>query len=268
MTNTSRTIFFSGIGGIGMSALAQLLHDQGDTVLGSDRSESPVTELLAEKGITVIIGQDGDNIGEDIDVFVYSAAVLDDNPERMRARELSIPEFSYFEMLGQVSETHRTVAVAGTHGKTTTTGMLARILSDAGAEPTAVVGSIVRDFGSNYLPGSSDLFVAEACEYRRHFLTLTPEVLVITNLEFDHSDYFTDLKDVQQAFRSFIEKVPAHGVIVTDTEHPNIAPLLVGVKAKIVNYTSEPAYSLQLPGEFNTMNARAAAAAAKAVLPT
>lgn len=252
-----------------MSALAQLLHERGDRVFGSDREESPVTELLRKKGIDVSIGQDGSAVDDTIDMLVYSDAVYPDNPERMRAKELGITELTYFEMLGSTSVMLRTIAVAGTHGKTTTTAMLARILRDNGANPSAIVGSIVRDFESNYLApvGLSDLFVVEACEYKRHFLNLTPEILVVTNLEFDHSDYFDDLKDVQSAFRELMEKVPEQGTIVADVEHPNIAPLLAGLSCNIVDYTQEPAYPLRLPGEFNLMNARAAASAAKVVLP-
>lgn len=247
-----------------MSALAQLLTDRGDSVTGSDRTESPVTRMLEEKGIKILLTQGAQNVPADTTLVVYSAAVPADHPERVRAQELGIGEVSYFEMLGRVAESKRTIAIAGTHGKTTTTGMLARILMDAGASPTVVVGSIVSDLGSNYVRGGSDLFVVEACEYHRHFLNLTPTVLVITNLEFDHSDYFHDLSDVQDAFRSFIQKVPAEGFIVTDTENPNIAPLLEGVAATVIHYPSEPAYPLKLPGEFNVMNAKAAAAAAKA----
>ncbi len=252
-----------------MSALAQLLHERGDHVFGSDREESPVTELLRKKGIEVTTTQDGSMVTDAIDMLVYSDAVCPDNLERVRAEELGITQLSYFEMLGSASVMQRTIAVAGTHGKTTTTGMLARILRDNGANPSAIVGSIVRDFGSNYLApvGTSDLLVVEACEYKRHFLNLTPEILVVTNIEFDHSDYFDDLKDVQSAFRALMEKVPHEGTIVTDVEHPNIAPLLVGLSCAIVDYTQEPAYPLRLPGDFNLMNARAAARGAKVVLP-
>ncbi len=263
----TRTVFFSGIGGIGMSALAQLLKGKGDTVYGSDRDESPVTELLTRAGIEVIIGQQEGNLREGTDLLVYSAAVHEDNPERMKATELGIPQMNYFELLGSVSREFRTVAVAGTHGKTTTTGMLAALLRDVGVQPSAVVGSIVQDFGSNYLAGESDLLVVEACEYQRHFLELSPEVLVITNLEFDHTDYYHSLEDVQSAFRALIEKVPEDGAIITDVEHPHIAPLLAGVRARVIDYAQEPAYTLALPGEFNQLNARAAAAAAKAVVP-
>ena len=262
---------FIGIGGIGMSALAQYFKDQDVVVTGSDREESPVTELLEKKGMRIVIGQKAENVPTGADMAVYSDAVPEDNLERARARELGIPQLSYFEMLGGVSKGKKTVAVAGTHGKTTTTGMLAKILGDAGASPTAVVGSIVKDFGSNYLHGDSDIFVVEACEYRDHLLELSPHVLVITNLEWDHTDYFPSLEALQDTFRKAIDKVPAEGIIVTDPNNRNIAPLLrqgYAGQARIIDYTKEPAYELRLPGEFNQNNARAAAAAARAVLPS
>jgi len=263
-----KKVHFVGIGGIGMSALAQMLKHEGAEISGSDRDVSPVTEMLESKGISVIIGQKAENVPADADIVVYSDAVPEDNSERARARELGIVQLSYFGMLGKVSVGKRTIAVAGTHGKTTTTGMLASILKDAGAEPTAIIGSIVKDFGSNYVAGKSDFFVVEACEYRDHLLELSPLVLVINNLEWDHTDYFLSLEALQETFRKAIERVPADGTIVTDPSNPNIAPLLVGVKARIVDYTKESAYELRLPGEFNQMNARAAAAAARVVLPT
>lgn len=253
-----------------MSALAQYFHDQGVAITGSDRSASPVTELLKQKGIRVIIGQKAENVPEDAGMVVYSDAVVDGAEgfvERERARELGIPELSYFKMLGQVSLGKRTIAVAGTHGKTTTTGMLARILRDAGASPTAIVGSIVKDFGSNYLHGDSNLFVVEACEYRDHLLELSPQILAITNLEWDHTDWFPSLQALQETFRKAIEKVPTDGYIITDLGNENIAPLLAHANAKVVDYTNEPEYSLRLPGEFNVMNARAAAAAARIAFP-
>jgi UDP-N-acetylmuramate--alanine ligase len=261
-------VHFIGIGGIGMSGLAQYLQHEGMVVRGTDSESSPVTELLTSQGIDVIIGpQVAENVAMDTDLVVYSDAVKETNPERMRAKELGIAELSYFGMLGHVSEGKRTIAVAGTHGKTTTTGMLTRILKDAGAMPSAIIGSIVADFGSNYVTGESNLFVVEACEYNRHFLNLTPHVLVVTNLEFDHTDYFTSLEDVQDAFRTLMERVPENGAIITDTENEHIIPLLEGLAAPIVHYPSELAYSLRVPGTFNQMNARAAAAAAKAIVP-
>lgn len=275
-SNTFRKVHFIGIGGIGMSALAQMLAEQGVVVSGSDRAASPVTELLESKGIEVVLGQKAENVPLGADVVVYSDAVPESNPERARATELGIPQFSYFEMLGKVSEGpstgsgqgRRTIAVAGTHGKTTTTGMLAKILQDAGAEPTAIIGSIVKDFGSNFLQGNSDLFVVEACEYRDHLLELAPQVLVITNIEWDHTDYFPSLEALQETFKKAIARVPAEGAIVTNPHDANIAPLLAAAKAQIVDYTKESAYELRMPGEFNQSNARAAAAAARVVRPS
>ncbi len=267
-----KKVFFIGIGGIGMSALAQYFKDQGVVVTGSDRDPSPkVHDVLGAHGISVVIGHHPDNVPADASLVVYSDAVVEGSEgfvERLRARELDIKEQSYFEALGEVSKGKRTVAVAGTHGKTTTTGMLAKILKDAGASPTAIVGSLVKDFGSNYLHGDSDIFVVEACEYRDHLLELSPEILVITNLEWDHTDWFPSLEALQATFKKAVERVSAHGAIVTDPNNPNIAPLLASAKARIVDYTKEPVYELRLPGEFNQQNARAAAAAARAILPT
>lgn len=261
------TYFFTGIGGIGMSALAQMLAAEGNHVSGSDRDDSPVTGLLREKGIHVEIGQKAENLPEDLNLLVYSDAVGEDNPERMAAQERGIAQLSYFQVLGRLSSGKRTVAVSGTHGKTTTTGMLAKILRDADESPSAIVGSIVQDFGSNYLPGESDFFIVEACEYRDHLLELAPEILVITNLEWDHTDYFPTLAALQATFRKAIQRVPSNGYVVTDPENPNIQPLLENITATVIDYTQEPAYSLRLLGAFNQNNARAAAAAARLVAP-
>ncbi len=212
-----------GIGGIGMSALAQLFKYQGKEVSGSDRSDSPVTMMLAEKAIKVWIGNDGCNIPASTELLIYSDAVPSNNLERTRAKEMKIREMSYFEALGAVTKDSRTIAVAGTHGKTTTTGMLAKILQHAEKKPTAIVGSIVRDFDSNFLPGNNELFVVEACEYRDHVLKLSPEILVITNIELDHTDYFPTLEALQETFRKAVNRVPANGIIVTNQSDPTIA---------------------------------------------
>ncbi len=250
-----------------MSALAQFLKHEGAIVAGSDREKSPVTDMLEQKGIIVMVPQKAENVPGDADFVVYSDAVPEHNSERTRARELHLKEFSYFQMLGDISKRKRTIAVAGTHGKTTTTGMLTKILVDAKRSPTAIIGSIVRDFDSNYVSGTSNLFIVEACEYRDHLLELSFEILIITNLEWDHTDYFPSLKALQTTFQKAINRVPAHGVIITNPTQPNIAPLLEKAKAKIIDYTKEPAYTLTLPGAFNQENARAAAAAAHALYP-
>ena len=234
-----------GIGGIGMSGLAQLLAHQGKSVSGSDREESPTTEMLVRKGIKVLIGQDAANVPVDTELVIYSDAVHTDNLERVRAEGMRIRQLSYFEALGEVSRSMRTIAISGTHGKTTTTGMLAKILHDAQIAPTAIIGSIVRDFESNFLAGKPDLFVVEACEYRDHVLKLSPEILVINNIELDHTDYFPDLEALQKTFHIAAEKVPAHGYIITDPHDPNIAPILQGVMATVIDYTQVEVPELQ-----------------------
>lgn len=269
--NATKKIHFVGIGGIGMSALAQYYADHGDTVTGSDREASPVTELLEKKGIAVVIGQKAENVPEDAELVVYSDAVVEGAEgygERLRARELGIRERSYFQALGAVTVEKKAIGVSGTHGKTTTTAMLAAILKMAGESPTAIVGSVVKDFGSNYLHGDSDTLVVEADEYKAHLLELSPTILVITNLEWDHTDFYPSLAALQETFRTAISRVPESGAIITDTKNSNIAPLLSSARARVVDYNeSEPVYALLVPGAFNQMNARAAAAAARLAAP-
>jgi len=267
----AKNIHMIGISGVGMSALAQLLAHEGKRVTGSDNAWFPTLTAVEKLGISVPIGYATSNVPKDVELAIHTDAAHMDNVERAEVARRGIPDISYFNALGEVSKGKKTVAVAGTHGKTTTTGMLAAILRDAGASPTAVVGSIVKDFGSNYLAGDSDLFVVEACEYRDHLLELSPWVLVLNNIEWDHTDYFKSLEALQETFRKAIEKVPADGAIITNPSDKNIAPLLrqgYAGQARIIDYTKEPAYTLRLPGEFNQMNARAAAAAARFVLPT
>lgn len=269
MTSLSKynNIYFIGIGGIGMSALAQLFKHQGKNVSGSDREESPVTQLLAHKDIAIHIGQEKNNIPANCDLVVYSDAVPEENPERQAARAQNIPELSYFEALGEISKKVRTIAVAGTHGKTTTTGMLAKILQFADKKPTAIIGSIVQDFGSNFLAGTNDLFVVEACEYKDHLLKLVPEILIITNIELDHTDYFPSIEALQETFRKAIAKVPQEGCVVANPYDPVVAAVLTEAKAPIIDYTTQTVPALKQIGEFNRENARAAKAAARAAFP-
>ncbi len=262
-----KKIYMVGIGGIGMSALAQLLVRKGVEVSGSDRDVSPTIELLEAEGITVHIGHSAEALPDDTELLVYSDAVPKDGPERTKAHGKNIPEKSYFAMLGHVTEGVRTIAVAGTHGKTTTTGMLAHILKECGEHPSAIVGSIVRDFGSNYLSGRDDLLVVEACEYRDHLLELSPEVLVITNLELDHTDHFPNIAALQETFKKAVARVPASGAIIANPHDATVAAVLTVAQAPIIDYTKEFVPELPLIGEFNKENARAAKAAARAAFP-
>jgi UDP-N-acetylmuramate--alanine ligase len=256
-----------GIGGIGMSALAQLYASKGIHVSGSDRGESPVTDLLHSRGITVYVGHDALHLPAETSLVVYSDAVPADNPERAVARERGIRELSYFSALGEATQEGTSIVVSGTHGKTTTTAMLAKILIDTGRNPTVIAGSILSEHGSNFIAGRPDLFVIEGCEYRRHFLELHPTVLVITNIELDHTDYFRDLADMQNAFREVIARVPQQGTIVTNTESAAIRSVIADVSVKKVPYQEVQVPTLLAMGTFNIQNAQSAKAAAYAVDP-
>jgi UDP-N-acetylmuramate--alanine ligase len=255
---SNKHIHFVGIGGIGMSALAQLFLSQGHTVSGSDRDASQVTDLLEEKGATVHIGHTASCVPEQVTQIIYSDAVPDDNPERAVARERGVETQSYFEALGEATKTGTSIVIAGTHGKTTTTAMVAKVLIDAGKEPTVIAGSILTEYGSNFVEGKNDLFVIEGCEYRRHFLELHPDVLVITNIELDHTDYYSDLADMQDAFKSAIHLLPHDGLLVTNTTSKTIAPILHDIPHDTIPYQHIDVPPLQVAGEFNEENARAA----------
>ncbi len=242
-------VHFIGIGGIGVSAIARMMLAAGQTVTGSDQSESLVTEELAKLGATIFGHHHADNVSADVDLVVYTIALAVDNPELIKAKSLDVPVLSYPEMLGRISADKYTIAVAGTHGKTTTTAMLAQIFIAAGLDPTVIVGSLFKDSQSNFIAGKSKYLIVEACEYRRSFLNLNPKILVITNIDNDHLDYYKNLADIQSAFAELAAKVPADGRVITETEYRQV-PLPI---------------ELPMPGEHNQRNAQAAIAAAKAV---
>jgi UDP-N-acetylmuramate--alanine ligase len=253
-----------GIGGIGMSALAQLYISKGDAVTGSDREVSPTTTLLESKGVHVFLEQKAENLRAETSLVVYSDAVWDDNPERVKAKELGIRQISYFEALGEATKDMYTIAVSGTHGKTTTTALLAKALLDVGKNPTAIVGSIVPQFGSNFLSGDKNLFVVEACEYKDHVLKLAPTILVITNLEWDHTDWFPSLAALQGTFKKAVAKLPQNGFVIANPNDPNVAPVLSNAPCPVIDYSNEHVPALRLLGSFNEMNARAAKSAVRA----
>ncbi|HYF10305.1 MAG TPA: Mur ligase family protein, partial [Candidatus Paceibacterota bacterium] len=260
----AKRVHIVGVGGIGISALARLLRHQGKEVSGCDRTASELGEALAREGISVSLGHAAEHVSPDIDLLIYSDAIPSGNPERLRAEELGIPTLSYFEALGEATEGYDLIAVAGTHGKTTTTALLADILEEAKLDPTVVVGSLRTKTGTNFRPGESRYFLVEADEYMRHFLHLSPRVLVITNIDRDHLDYYKDLADIQSAFRALAEKVPADGYIVASAADPHILPVLGNVKATVVDYTmAGEVPALKFPGKHNRANARAALAAAR-----
>lgn len=257
-------VHFVGIGGIGMSGLARLFLHEGAEVSGSDVQKTELTETLKAESITVSYEQTADNISDDLNLVVYTEAMSHDHPELVAAREKGIRTINYFEALGEVANDYFLIAVAGTHGKTTTTAMLIDILEEASYDPSAIVGSLRSKTGSNYRAGKSKYFVVEACEYREDFKYLKPDVLVITNLEHEHVDYYKDLAAVQSAFRTLAAGMTEDGIVVCDTTDPNIIPVVSDIKAKVVDYRAyiDPLMKLHLPGVHNRLNAAAAMAAA------
>lgn len=260
-------VHFIGIGGIGMSALARLFLSEGKSVSGSDRAPSDITHSLEAEGVTFFLEQIAGNIFDDIDLVVYTEAMPQDHEELLRARELGVATMNYFDALGMVANEYYLIAVAGSHGKTTTTAMIIDIFEKAGLDPSAIVGSLRATTKSNYRAGKSKYFVVEACEYRRDFLSLTPDVLVITNIEHEHVDYYKDLDAVQQAFHEFALQVREGGAVIVNLGGENIAPIFEGIQAMIVDYGKyfDPQLKLQVPGVHNQMNASAATAAASIV---
>lgn len=196
-----RKVFFIGIGGIGISAIARMMHLEGKSVSGSDMSENEITRELKNLGIEIFIGQSLNLIPKDVDLIVYTIAIAHyDKPLYEAVLNFGVPARSYPQMLGIVTKNKYTIAVSGTHGKTTTTAMIAKILIDAGKDPSVIVGSLLKEYKSNLIVGKSEYFVVEACEYERSFLNIKPKILVITNIEAEHLDYYKDLADIKGAF--------------------------------------------------------------------
>lgn len=213
------TAYFIGIGGISMSGFAELLLDAGFTVKGSDANKSKITEHLVSLGIEVFYGQKAENISSDIDFVVYTAAIHPDNPEFQAAKALGLPMMERAEMVGQVMKNYpNAIAVAGTHGKTTTTSMLTHIFLAAEKDPTISVGGILNAIQGNIRIGHSENFITEACEYTNSFLKFHPTAGIILNIEADHLDFFKDLDDIRNSFRSFAELLPEDGVLVINSD--------------------------------------------------
>ncbi len=262
--STAKNIHFIGIGGIGVSAIARMMMLAGKNVSGSDTTRSRITDALKGLGARIFIGHKEGNIAKNTDLIIYTVAVLKTNPELVAAKKRGIPVLTYPEALGLVSRDKYTIAVSGTHGKTTTTAMIAHVLTKAGFHPTAVVGSLLKDSRTNFIAGKGEYFVAEACEYKKSFLNLSPQILVITNIDNDHLDYYKTFANLQKAFHEMAMKVPPNGYIVTNPKDKKVAPALRGVVAKVVDYIKVRApRTLLAPGAHNVSNARAAIAVAE-----
>jgi len=278
-------IYFIGIGGISMSALAEIMLEEGIKVSGSDRSDSKIIRKLQTSGADIYLKHDSKNISDDIDLVVYTSAIADDNSELLRAKELNIEIMGRAEFLGFVMKNYNhAICVSGTHGKTTTTGMLSSILIETDLAPTIFIGGEMDSLGGNLLHGSYELLLTEACEYKRNFLKFNPTMEVVLNIEEDHLDYYTDLNDIERAFVEYAEKLPSDGYLIVNESYRH---LFENVKCNIVTFgldkgdyyaqnielIPEPSYTLmhgdekvaeiklKVYGEHNILNSLAACAA-------
>jgi UDP-N-acetylmuramate--alanine ligase len=256
-----KKIHFIGIGGVGVSAIARMARLKGIKVTGSDVSMNKMAERIQTIHGKVFIGHKRENLPQDADMVFYSPAITEDNPEMIYAKELNIPTYSYPEILGMISKDMYTIAVSGTHGKTTTTSMLAELFIYGNLDPTVVVGGLLKKQGDNFVLGSSKYFIVEACEYKESFLNLTPNILIILNIDNDHLDYYGTIENIKTAFKKMVEKTHEDGYIIYNGDDKNILDVLstADTKAKKLNYLEAKAeIRLSVPGEHNLKNARAA----------
>ena len=281
-----KNIHFIGIGGVGISAIAEIMLSRGYHVSGSDMKESEMTDKLKAKGADIHIGHRKENV-ENADLIVYSAAIAEENPEIIRAKEKNIPLAGRAEVLGVLmDEFENSIAISGTHGKTTTTSMVSLILDNAKLEPTILVGGNLEQIGGNVKVGHSKYFVTEACEYRDSFLELRPKMEVILNIDSDHLDYFKDIDHIVSSFDKFTKAIPEDGKIIAYDANPFVKRVIEDVPGAITyGYSDTCTYtikdikfdnegmprfhiaykggdlgevSLLIPGEHNILNAAAA----------
>ena len=282
-------VHFIGIGGISMSGLAEILISRGFSVSGSDRARSPLTQALEEKGAKIYYGQREDNITDDVQLVVYTAAVKSDNPEYAEATRRNLPILRRAELLGQIMRNYGTsVAISGTHGKTTTTSMITTMLLSAEADPTISVGGILPAIGGNTRIGDSEYFVTEACEYTNSFLSLYPTIGIILNIEEDHLDFFKDINDIRNSFHRFAQLLPKDGALIINAGIDNYKEITGDLGCRVITFgvkdadytASDISYddmgcasftavrkgredlriTLSVPGEHNIYNALAALA--------
>ncbi|ALM09926.1 MAG TPA: hypothetical protein DEB30_02675 [Candidatus Peribacter riflensis] len=250
-------IYCSGIGGIGLSAYAAYQKSRGHDVLGSDRADSAIVRDLRGQGITVSLKQDGSAVPDDLDLFVYSEAVPEGSPERVRAAALGVKQQSYFQALGDLSRGQRVIAVAGTHGKSSTTAMAARVLIEAGLDPSVIVGTKLRELnGRNWRNGGSDLFLVEACEYRRSFHFLSPSFILLTNADGDHFDYYRSQQEYEQAFVDFVKRLPPDGPVITHGQDAVCTAIVAHGARRLIDADVLPLPALSTPGLHMQQNAQ------------
>ena len=230
-------IHFIGIGGISMSGLAEILLKEGFTISGSDSKASNLTDKLGTLGARIYIGQKASNIEDSPQLVVYTAAIREDNPEFAAVKEAGIPMLSRAQLLGQIMANYRhSIAVSGTHGKTTTTSMISQILLTAMKDPTISVGGILDAIDGNIRVGQSEVFITEACEYTNSFLNFYPRYSIITSVEAEHLDFFKDLADVRNSFRAFAANTAADGTVIINGEIADYQDITAGLDCDIITY--------------------------------
>lgn len=286
----SEHVYFIGIGGSSMSGIAELVRSSGCKVSGSDRAQSSKTKKLAASGITIYPVHSSENISDDIDTVVYSAAIASDNPELVEARKRGIPTIERGEYLGQLAKRHPyTVAISGTHGKTTTTSMISSIMISADKEPCIHIGGVLERIHNNVLPSDGDYFVTEACEFSGSFLHFHPYAAVVTNIEEDHLDYYKTFDNLVSAFRQFVSQCRDDGFVVVCGHDEYMPQITQDAKCRVLTYGTDSSFdywadninvgkdlttftvckketgekfdvAISVPGSFNVLNSLAACA--------
>ncbi len=243
MEETQKKVHFIGIGGIGMSGIAEVLHNMGYQVSGSDIRESHVTQKLSKIGVTVYIGHHENNVS-DVDVVVYSNAVPDENPEIIRAKNKSIPIIPRAEMLNELLRIKRGIGIAGTHGKTSTTSMVSFILNEAKWDPTMIIGGILNTIKSNAYLGKGEFLIYEACEAFGSINYLNGEIVALTNIDDDHMDCYKDFDDLKNTFLSYINRIPFYGFAALNGDDENIKSLIPHIRKKFYLFGFDPEYDV------------------------
>ncbi len=253
LLQSAQNIYFVGIKGWGMTALAQVLKGMGKAVSGSDVAEVFLTDqILRDLDIPFYESFEENHISSNTDMIVASAAWTDENNEIREAKRQNIPIYTYPQALGLLSETQKSIGIAGTHGKTTTTALLGLAMINAGLDPNVIVGSQVPQFSNkNAHIGSGEYLVAETCEYRRHFLNFHPQAIIITNIEEDHLDYFQDLQDIIRAFKEYVNRLPSNGVLVACIDSPGVQELLEQIERTDIHIVT---YGESANAEFRLAN--------------
>lgn len=299
-----KKVYFIGIGGIGVSAIAKMMLKLGKKVIGSDVNISEITQALKSRGVLIYQNHQKENLSKNTDLVIYSPAVPENNPERIQAKKFNIPQLSYPEFLGELSKKKYTIAISGTNGKSTTTSILGLILEKAKFDPLVIVGSKINQptWEENLRMSKSNYFVVEGCEWQANMLNLNPQIIVLTNIEEDHLDYYRDINHIIETFQKYVEKLPSNGILIANSDDKNIqlllkkinpAPLFFQKKAaldKIITFGQnkeanfqiklmsqkkrginkfilqsnkiKKEITLQIPGLFNIYNATAASVAA------